>query len=137
LLLRGAVLDLLLTLLDTAQRIESPTPSRVRLEKIIQLMRDEPERDYPSGWIAREAALSDSLINMQYKKLTGLPPHAFLISCRLTKARELLTSTKASITDLAARFKFSSSQHFAAHFRRFYGITPSEARQGKKPYRGL
>lgn len=137
LLLRGAVLDLLLTLLDTAQRIESPTPSRVRLEKIIQLMRDEPERDYLSGWIAREAALSDSLINMQYKKLTGLPPHAFLISCRLTKARELLTSTKASITDLAARFKFSSSQHFAAHFRRFYGITPSEARQGKKPYRGL
>lgn len=135
--LRGAVLDLLLTLLDTSQRTDTPQPSRFRLEKIIQLMRDQPERDYPSGWIAREAALSDSLINMQFKKLTGLPPHAYLISCRLNKARELLTTTTLSVTELAIRFKFSSSQHFAAHFRRFYGITPSEARQGKKPYRGL
>jgi AraC-like DNA-binding protein len=135
--LRGAVLDLLLTLLDAAQRTDAPTPSRVRLEKIIQLIRDEPERDYPSGWLAREAALSDSLINMQFKKLTGLPPHAFLISCRLSRALQLLTTTDTSITELASQFKFSSSQHFAAHFRRFYGITPSEARQGKKPYRGL
>lgn len=135
--LRGTVLDLLLLLLDAAQKTETPTPSRVKLEKIIQFMRDEPERDYPSGWLAREAALSDSLINMQFKKLTGLPPHAFLISCRLSKARELLTTTQMPVTEMAALFKFSSSQHFAAHFRRFYGITPSEARQGKKPYRGL
>ncbi len=135
--LRGAVLDLLLTLLDAAQRTDAPTPSRVRLEKIIQLIRDEPERDYPSEWLAREAALSDSLINMQFKKLTGLPPHAFLISCRLSKALQLLTTTDISITELSSQFKFSSSQHFAAHFRRFYGITPSEARNGKKPYRGL
>lgn len=135
--LRGAVLDLLLTLLDAAQRTDAPTTSRVRLEKIIQLMRDEPERDYPSGWIAREAALSDSLINVQFKKLTGLPPHAFVLSCRLNKARELLATTTTSVTALAEQFKFSSSQHFAAHFKRFYGITPSEARHGKKPYRGL
>lgn len=135
--LRGAVLDLLLTLMDAARKTDAPTPSRVRLEKIIQLIRDEPERDYPSGWLAREAALSDSLINMQFKKLTGLPPHAFLISCRLSSALQLITTTDISITDLAAQFKFSSSQHFAAHFRRFYGITPSEARNGKKPYRGL
>jgi AraC family transcriptional regulator len=74
---------------------------------------------------------------MQFKKLTGLPPHAFLISCRLSRALQLLTTTDTSITELASQFKFSSSQHFAAHFRRFYGITPSEARQGKKPYRGL
>lgn len=135
--LRGAVLDLLLALLDAAQKTETPTPSRVRLEKIIQLMRDEPKRDFPSALIAREAALSDSLINMQFKKLTGLPPHAFLISCRLNRALQLLTTTDIAITELSSQFRFSSSQHFAAHFRRFYGITPTEARNGKKPFRGL
>ena len=137
LVLRNAVLALLLQLIEQSKKQESPQPSRVRLQRIIDQIRAEPQQEFTTERIARDAALSESLVNILFKKMTGLPPHAFVIACRLKQALNTLQKTEDSITQIALALHFASSQHFAAHFRRFYGITPTEARKGVRPYRGI
>lgn len=134
-MLRGTVLELLLALMEERSiQAEAVSPSSAgRLAAVIREMEEHPERDYPSEELERRTALSGTLLNTRFKKTTGLPPHAFLVSCRLKKALSLLRTTSLSVTQIAYRLGFSSSQHFATHFRRFYGVTPSEVRHGKTP----
>ncbi|MDD4101099.1 MAG: AraC family transcriptional regulator [Kiritimatiellae bacterium] len=122
--MRGGILELMLALIEAAQ-----TPPEVhvidRVEKIIETMRRKPQDDYSIDNLIREAALSPSQLTMKFKQITGLPPYTFLIACRVRSAQTLLSTTDYPITKIARRLGFSSSQHFAMHFKQTTGMTPS------------
>jgi len=122
--MRGAVLDLLLALIEAA-RAEPEHPGDIRIARIIATMRQYPERDYPVEQLTRDAALSESRLNTRFKQLTGLPPYTFLLTCRMRLAQQRLRETDAPVTLIAQTLGFSSSQHFAMQFKREFGITPS------------
>ena len=42
-------------------------------------MREHPERDYPLDKISESFGFSTSNLLVRFKRLTGLPPHAFLL----------------------------------------------------------
>jgi AraC-like DNA-binding protein len=128
--MRGAVLDLLLALVEAA-RAEPADPGDLRLARLIETLRAHPERDYPLGLLTREAALSESRLNTRFKQLTGLPPYTFLLACRMRAAQRRLRETDEPITAIAQSLGFSSSQHFAMQFKREFGVTPSAWRSGK------
>jgi AraC-like DNA-binding protein len=130
--MRGATLDLLLALIEAA-RHEPTTAGGDRLLRIISSMRERPQEDYPLDRLAREAALSPSQLTTRFKRLTGLPPYTFLLTCRVRSAQEILRTTDRSVTHIAQELGFSSSQHFAMQFKRELGITPSAWRAGKPP----
>ena len=92
-------------------------------------MRREPERDYPLEALVAETRLSVSSIATLFKRETGMTPHEFLVTCRIRKAVDILSSSDVSITRLALELGFSSPQHFAARFRRATGQTPRELRR--------
>ena len=94
--LRSAVLSLLLAVVDAA---EVPTQSRaeVRLKQLVDDMCEHPEREYLIDRIAERLGLSPSNLLLRFKRLTGLPPHAFLLERRINKAKELLAY---SLTEL-------------------------------------
>lgn len=122
--MRGAVLDLLLSLTETAQTEPAHADDR-RVERIIEAMRAHPERDYPTERLMREAALSESRLNSRFKQITGLPPYAFLLASRMCIAQQRLRESGESVTAIAQSLGFSSSQHFAMQFKREFGVTPS------------
>ena len=130
--MRGAVLDLLLALVEAAQ-----TPPEAagndRIQRLITAMRERPHDDYPIDRLAREAALSPSQLTTRFKQLTGLPPYTFLLACRVRTAQTLLLDTNKSVTEIAQELGFSSSQHFAMQFKLELGITPSDLRNGRPP----
>ena len=65
-----------------------------------------------------------------FKRTTGQTPHEFLVTCRIRKAMDILAKDPSvRITSLALDLGFSSSQHFAARFRRETGRTPSAWRE--------
>ncbi len=64
-----------------------------------------------------------------FKASTGLPPHRYLVTLRVERAKEMLAGTDKSITEIAHACGFASSQHMATLFRRAVGTTPTEYRR--------
>jgi len=66
----------------------------------------------------------------------GASPKEYLERARIDEARRLLSGTALEIISIAVELGFSSSQHFAASFRRLTGCTPSEYRRRTRPASG-
>ena len=99
-----------------------------RLSQIVEEIRREPGRAYPVDELARRTALSPTGLLQRFKRLTGFPPHAFILSCRIEKAKLELEKGNASVAMIADNLGFPSAQHFATIFKRMVGKTPSEWR---------
>lgn len=125
--LRNMVVDLLLSILNAANSQREGQPNS-RLQSVIGEMREHPERAYSIDSLSARLAISSSLLISLFKQETGLPPHAFLLDCRIAYAKRKLEKTTDSIGDIADHLLFSSSQHFAAYFRHATGMTPSQWR---------
>lgn len=64
-----------------------------------------------------------------FRRWVGSSPTAYLTEIRLRRAHADLTATPAAtVSDVAARWGFSSASRFAAAYRRHYGVPPSQAR---------
>jgi AraC family L-rhamnose operon regulatory protein RhaS len=88
----------------------------------------DPEVGRSIDDLAHEANLSKSLFISRVKQLTGLPPYAYILFCKMQKSKLLLQDMQRSVTDVAFELGFSSSQHFAMQFKREFGMTPSQWR---------
>src|SRR5215471_8145446 len=63
-----------------------------------------------------------------FKQSEGLPPHEFLVRCRLRRAQELLAGTNLPLAEVALACGFADQSHFAHRFRRQVGLTPGRYR---------
>jgi AraC-like DNA-binding protein len=65
----------------------------------------------------------------RFRKLHGIPPHAFWQLAKLNDARRLLRAGR-SIAAVAAETGFSDQSHLGRWFRRVFGVTPGRFRAG-------
>ena len=79
--------------------------------------------------LARLLGMSRSHFCRAFKISTGLPPHAWLMSLRVRRARELMMSGRSSLVDVALNTGFADQPHFTRVFTRFAGVTPGEWRR--------
>jgi AraC family transcriptional regulator len=79
--------------------------------------------------MAAVARLSPYHFARQFKAATGLPPHRYVITRRVERARGLLQAgAELSLAQVAARAGFSDQSQFCHHFRRLVGVTPGRFR---------
>ena len=124
--MRSAALELLLALVEAPYAPASPKGRHnPKVDALVARMRTHPEDDYPLETMAREAALSTVALNDAFKRATGLPPHAFLLDCRLRKGCDLLRAGD-SVGAVARLMGFSSSRHFATALKRATGRSPRD-----------
>lgn len=95
---------------------------------LVERMRRNPEADFGAARLAEETGLSPNTVLSRFRAATGLPPHAFLMKCRVHKAMELLSRGGRSIADIAQSLGFASSQHLSTRFRQETGKTPRQWR---------
>ena len=95
-----------------------------RIRRAVELMHAHLSDELPLEELAAAAYLSPFHFARLFKKLTGLPPHAYLAALRIERARTLLATTDLSITEIAARVGYANSSHFGKAFRQFNGLTP-------------
>ena len=126
-MMRDAVMRCLLDVVE-ASEVKVEEQSDMRLDSIIEKIRNNPSREYPIDELAEDAAMSVAKLTESFRRETGLPPHAFVVFCRIAKAKEILSSTKTSVGAIANALGFTSSQHFATQFRRETGMSPLEWR---------
>ena len=63
-----------------------------------------------------------------FKRRYGLPPHAYQLCLRISRARRLLLAGAAP-ADVAAQCGFVDQSHFNRHFKRILGVTPMKYAQ--------
>lgn len=90
---------------------------------IAERMQAHPERDYPLDGLVAESGVSKASFISLFKTSHGLPPHAYLLHCRIEASKRLLKEG-LSVKVAADRFGFPTPQHFSRTFRNFVGITP-------------
>ena len=120
----NACLSLLLSVIDAS---ETPMEGRgsSRILAIAEEMRTHPEQDYPVEALSAKIGFSPSSLLNGFKATTGFSPHAYLIKCRIDRAKQLLGGDM-SVSDVAGALGFPSPQHFATQFRSATGMSPRE-----------
>jgi len=64
----------------------------------------------------------------RFKAVTGVGFQDYLLQIRLNAAKQLLLDTQLSVSEIALRCGFSTSNYFGDAFRRYHGVSPTEYR---------
>lgn len=78
--------------------------------------------------MAEMAGLSVFHFARAFRQSFGTPPHSYLLRRRIERAHHLLKRTELALSEIALSIGFFDQSHFARHFRRLTGVTPSAAR---------
>jgi len=96
--------------------------------RIAETIHSHPEENYSLAALADGAGLSVSRFKARFKAEVGTPPHEYILRSKIEAARKLLQED-LSVTDVAMRLGFGSSQYFATVFKRFSDQTPRDFRR--------
>ena len=112
---------------DVAPALERETARR--LADIRRYMEEHLDEPLTISTLSRRACLSATTFKESFRRLYGLPVHAWLRQRRMERAAELLRSSSLSVLGVAQSVGFSSASQFTAAFRRQYGVTPAQYRK--------
>jgi transcriptional regulator GlxA family with amidase domain len=119
------------------QRAASPRPARGGLPpRALQRVRDYVE-SHLRGNLSLETLAATSGLSMyhflrEFKQSQGVTPHHYLVQRRIERARELLTRTDLSVSEIAFACGFSDQSHFGRRFRELVGVPPSAFRRSNR-----
>jgi AraC family transcriptional regulator, arabinose operon regulatory protein len=102
-----------------------------RVQRVIALMKHDPQQGLPLSKVAQSVNLSPSRFRYLFKAETGRSFAKFLKSIRLEKARELLETTFLSVKQIATTVGFNDVSHFVRDFKQAYGLSPTIHRRRK------
>lgn len=103
---------------------------REQVDHVKNLLAKHFHEDLVLGDIARAVASSPYHLARIFKREVGVPIHRYLNRLRLRASLHYLPDWKRGLTDLALELGYSSHSHFSDAFRREFGLSPSELRQG-------
>lgn len=104
----------------------------LRVQLIINLMREELHQDLTLDDLARSVNLSLSYLHHLFKDETGTTPWLYLHDLRLEKARELLVTTMLSVKEIMNRVGMKDKSHFGREFKKTYGQSPGKYRMSAR-----
>jgi AraC-like DNA-binding protein len=129
--LRNLLLRFLLDVLEAS--CGTPRGVSPAILAVEQLIAENLGQALPIRRLARAAHLSESRFKARFKAEVGIPPADYALRARIDRARQLLWQGDLSVTQVAMRLGFSSTQYFATAFKRYTGRTPSAYWQQAEP----
>ncbi|MCD4825303.1 MAG: AraC family transcriptional regulator [Phycisphaerae bacterium] len=121
----ASIVELLLEVIACTQR----EPVRDRSDDANQILEyidshlDEP---LGVGELAEWMNLSVSWFKAKFRRQVGMPPAEYILRRKIARAEEMLVSGGFSVTDVAFRLGFASSQYFATVFKRYTYHRPTD-----------
>lgn len=77
-------------------------------------------------FLAGEANMSETKYKKLFKKISGISPHVFFQSNKLSYAKEMLETGEFTIGEIAHKFGFFNSTHLIEQFKNAFGVPPKE-----------
>jgi AraC-like DNA-binding protein len=123
--LAGAVSACFLTASCPDDRRSAPPRPRAFVA-VVDALHDDPARAWTVGQMAVLAGMSVRRLQEGFRDWVGCTPTEYLVGVRLQRAHaDLAADPGTTVSDVAARWGFSSASRFAAAYRRRYGCSPS------------
>jgi AraC-like DNA-binding protein len=97
--------------------------------RALALMHADPAKSWTVDSLAREVAMSRSVLAERFAHLLGEPPMQYLTRWRLAVAARSLRSTTEPITRVAQRCGYESEAAFNRAFKREFGLPPATWRR--------
>ena len=88
------------------------------------------DEEYNADLLAHDIAMSRASLYKKLQTMLGITPTDFIRNVRLKRAAQLLADTQLSINEIADRVGFITARNFSTHFKKMFGVTPSEYRDG-------
>jgi AraC family transcriptional regulator len=104
--------------------------SPAQRRSISDYVRENLANDISVTELAAIVGTSPSHFSRQFSASFGITPYRFVMQERITRAKDLLATTRLSSGQVAMTFGFSSQSHFVKVFRQFTGVTPKQYRAG-------
>jgi AraC family transcriptional regulator, alkane utilization regulator len=95
----------------------------------LRLLHASPERDWTVDALAREVAVSHSVLAQRFTDLVGDAPMRYLANWRMQLAKEMMRDGVRSIQDVATRVGYDSEAAFNRAFKRATGLPPAAWRK--------
>ena len=97
----------------------------IRVEKIIQMMREDVRGELSLSEFAQSVNLSVWRLCHIFKSDVGMPPIRYLRLLRMERAKDLLESSFLSVKEIAFQVGLNDESHFVRDFKATYGFSPA------------
>ncbi|MBP2831648.1 response regulator [Aquimarina sp. U1-2] len=109
------------------QEMKIASLDEIFIKKILDIIQQNMDNTQLNAeMIAKEIGVSRVQLYRKVKVITNQTVNEFIKSERLKQAAKLLQERKFNISQIAYYTGFSAPNHFSTHFRKHFGITPSE-----------
>ena len=99
------------------------------IRRAVQWMEEQVDEPYALDDVAAVVGLGLSQFHARFERETGFSPGQYRTRIRIERAKRHLREGEWSVTELAHRLGFSTSQYFATTFKRYTGMTPRTYRE--------
>ncbi|MEH2177843.1 AraC family transcriptional regulator [Nostoc sp.] len=82
--------------------------------------------------LAQQVNINDNKLKIGFREVFGTTVFGYLHNHRMEIARQLLQDGKMRVAAVANAVGYANPGHFAAAFKRKFGVSPSECKAGKK-----
>ena len=103
--------------------------SKRKLQHSLDYIQANLDSEISLNKIADSAGMSSTYFSRLFKRSLGTSPYQYVIQQRVERAKQLLSQSERSITDIGLECGFANSGHFARHFRSITGMSASEYRR--------
>jgi transcriptional regulator GlxA family with amidase domain len=90
------------------------------------------DEQWPVARLASVSGVSEAHFSRCFKEAFGVPPHRYLLTRRIERAKALLRDTDLPVTDIAFQTGWSSLGTFGRIFRDVTGESPSSLRERER-----
>jgi AraC family transcriptional regulator len=107
---------------------------REKLVRAVEYIQDQLGTDLTVSGIAQAIYMTPYHFTRLFKESTGQSPYQYVVEARVRKAKELLTTGKFTISEVAHQVGFADQSHLTRHFKRVFGLPPKRLLSRRRPH---
>ncbi len=100
-----------------------------KINEARNIIKSHTENTISQEDIAKKIGLGYSWYRRMFKEYTGVSPAQYHLQQKLMRAKEFLTTTDKTISEIAYSLRFENVCQFSTFFKKKEGVTPSEFRK--------
>jgi len=108
---------------------QSDSSNRDRILRVASYLKSHYAEPLDTDLLTKKAGMSRSYLIALFRQYIGTTPYNYLLSCRITAAKEMLELTDLPVGEIALRTGFESQSNFSVRFQKMTGETPAGYRK--------